>query len=378
MRWFLGLVGVVALVLGVGYGIGRFAFPNALEVSSSIVVERPRASVFAMINDLRIAQEWSPYNARDPNADYAISETPGEGQTMRWSSNVREIGRGRMSILRSIENEAVETLIEIDDRATLNSRIDLSRRDGATHVTWSVEAQCADGWINVPCRYMNQIMKSTIEGQLASGLARLKDRAEQLPAQDFEGYDIIVMPVESQAVILVDVVLTKTCTAAQIEAQTGCSLTPTIAERLQAEQRGAEALAGSVATAGGEADRQSFIRVFPPNAQAADAQASGEDQEIVERRYRFSVGFPYSGPAPVLVGARVDRTPGGVALRATIVGRRSQIPLMYQRLDAYRQAHRMSLRPGAVIWEVGTPVAQPEGADPNDPVERTEIYYPID
>ena len=376
MRWFLGLMAVVALVLGVGYAVGRFVFPNALEVSSSIVVERPRASVFAMINDLRIAQEWSPYNARDPDADYAISETPGEGQSMRWSSNVREIGRGRMSILRSIENEAVETLIEIDDRATLNSRIDLTRRDRSTQVTWSVEAECAEGWINVPCRYMNQILRSTIEGQLASGLARLKDRAEQLPPQDFEGYDIIVMPVESQAVILVDVVLTKTCTAAQ--AQTGCSLTPTIAERLLAEQRGAEALASSVATAGGEADRQSFIRIFPPNGQLADQRAAADGQETVERRYRFSVGFPYSGPAPVLVGARVDRTPGGATLRATIVGRRSQIPQMYQRLDAYRQAHRLSLRPGADIWEIGTPVAQPEGAEPSDPVERTEIYYPIE
>ena len=79
-----------------------------------------------------------------------------------------------MSILRSIENEAVETLIEIDDRATLNSRIDLSRRDGATHVTWSVEAQCADGWINVPCRYMNLVLRGMVQRQLDNGLARLK------------------------------------------------------------------------------------------------------------------------------------------------------------------------------------------------------------
>src|SRR5262245_25792296 len=150
MRWFLGLVLVVALVLGVLYGIGRFLLPNDLDVTRTTIVERPRASVFAMINDLRIAQEWSPYNARDPDADYAISETPGEGQTMRWDSNVREIGRGRMSILNSIENETVESLIEIDDRASLNSRIDLTRSNRTTPVTWSVEAECADGWINVP------------------------------------------------------------------------------------------------------------------------------------------------------------------------------------------------------------------------------------
>ena len=52
-----------------------------------------------MINDLRIAKEWSPYYARDPDADYAFSGDPGAGQTMRWVSNVREVGRGRMSIV---------------------------------------------------------------------------------------------------------------------------------------------------------------------------------------------------------------------------------------------------------------------------------------
>jgi hypothetical protein len=98
----------------------------------------------------------------------------------------------------------------------------------------------------------------------------------------------------------------------------------------------------------------------------------------VNGRYRFSVGYPYAGPAPVLVGARVGATPGGAAIRATFVGRRSLVPLMYQRLEAYRQAHRIGLRPGAEAWEVATPAPQPAGADPSDPVERTEIYYPIE
>src|SRR5262249_54777481 len=157
---------VVAVITGVLYGVGRFLLPNSLEVTRTVTIARPRASVFAMVNDLRIAKEWSPYNARDPDADYSISEEPGEGQSMRWTSSVREVASGVMSIVNSIENETVESIIEIGDRAMLNSRIDLRRGDGSTGVAWSVSAQCAPGGINVPCRYMILIMRSTIEKDL--------------------------------------------------------------------------------------------------------------------------------------------------------------------------------------------------------------------
>ncbi|MCR6644331.1 MAG: hypothetical protein NVV62_07350 [Terricaulis sp.] len=90
---------MIALLVGVSYGVGRFLLSNALEVTRAITIERPRASVFAMANDLRIAREWSPYYAMDPDAEYAFSGPVGAGQSMRWSSNVREVGSGRIAIV---------------------------------------------------------------------------------------------------------------------------------------------------------------------------------------------------------------------------------------------------------------------------------------
>ncbi len=352
MRWFLGLLAVVALVLGVLYGVGFFLLPNSLEVTRTTAIERPRASVFAMINDLRIAREWSPYNARDPDAEYEISEDPGPGQAMRWSSSVREVGAGTMRIVDSIENQSVETIIEITDRAMLNSRIDLQRVENGTAVAWVVSARCADGAINVPCRYMNLIMRSTIERDLDSGLERLKDRAEQLPPQDFEGFDIVQIPVDRQDVIFVDVTLAKQ--------------NPTLADRNLAESQGVETLNRFFGQNPGQQPvPNTIVRVFPAN--------NGVDGVI-----RFSIGFPYTGPAPLLVGVRAGQTPDGVALRATVIGPRSRVPEMYPRIEAFRQAHRIALRPGVEAWEIATPAPQPEGADPADPVERTEIFFPIE
>jgi hypothetical protein len=354
MRWFLGLVLVVALVTGALYGVGRFLLPNALEVTRTVSIERPRAAVFAMSNDLRIAREWSPYYAMDPDADYAFSgDGPGAGQTMRWASNVRQVGSGRISIVSSSENEEIESILELGERATLNSRFELRPAEGGTFVSWMVTAQCAEGWINVPCRYMNLVLRSRIQDNLDAGLTRLKTLAEQLPNVDFEGFEIVSVPVEPQDVIFVDVSIS--------------SDAPTFADRASAEADGLNALNSFIASTGGAITRaDTLVRVFP-----ADNGIGG--------RYRFSVGYPYSGPAPLrLVGVRVGQTPAGAALRMEFEGRRSQIALMYQRLDAYMQAHRISMRPGADAWEIVDLSSVRESGYDNDPIERAEIYFPVD
>ena len=164
MRWFLWLLLVVALITGVLYGVGRFLLPNKLEVTRTASIERPRAAVFAMINDLRIAKEWSPYYARDPDADYAFNGDPGEGQSMRWISNVREVGRGRMSIVE-FERER-RSAVDPGNGRPRDAEFRESHcapGESATSVEWTVTADCAEGAVNVPCRYMNLIMRGMVK-----------------------------------------------------------------------------------------------------------------------------------------------------------------------------------------------------------------------
>ncbi|MGE0740538.1 MAG: SRPBCC family protein [Hyphomonadaceae bacterium] len=354
MRWFLGLLLVIAVVLGAAYAVGRFLLPNTLEVTRSVTVERPRSAVFAMVNDLRIAKEWSPFYARDPDADYVFSGDPGEGQNMRWTSDVRDIGAGRMSIVRSTNLEEVESILEMGDRATLTSRLMLRPSDEGSSVNWTMSAQCAEGSINVPCRYMNLVMRGRIEAELDSGLARLKTLAEQLPNVDFEGFEITAVPVEPQDVLFVDVTI--------------ASDRPTFADRSAAETDGIGALNNFIASTDGQVSRpDQLVRVFPSE--------NGQNG-----LYRFSVGYPYTGAAPPrLVGVRTGRTPGGAALRLEYQGRRSELPRMYRVLDAYMQAHRISARPATEAWEiVRAPTAGAEGGTAEDPIEHAEIYFPIE
>lgn len=353
MRWFLGLVLVVALVAGALYGVGRFLLPNELEVTRTVSIDRPRATVFAMSNDLNIAKEWSPYYAMDPNIQFDISPDPGQGQSMRWRSGVRDVGHGRMSIVSSTENEAIESIIELGDRAALNSYFALQPLERGTQVSWTVSADCAQGWINVPCRYMNLVLRGRIERLLDQGLAKLKWLAEQLPDVDFESFEIVEVRVDPTTVIFVDVSIS--------------SDRPTIQDRLSAENDGVAALDAFMnSTAGQVAYERQLVRVFP-----ADNGIGG--------RYQFSLGYPFTGAGPArLVGVRVGETPGGAALRISYAGRRSLVPSMYPVIDAYMLAHRIAAREGAARWEIVTRVEPtPEGGDASDPIEHVDIYFPI-
>lgn len=342
MRWFLGLLLVIALVLGALFAVGTFLLPNSLEVTRTITVERPRASVFAMVNDLRIAKEWSPYYARDPDADYTFSDEPGEGQSMRWVSDVREVGTGRMSIVDSIQNEEVQSILEMGERATLNANMLLRRMEGGTAVAWTVTAECGEGWINVPCRYMNLILRGVVQKELDSGLARLKTLAEQLPNVDFETLNPQFDEAPPQPFVY-SVVETARDNAAEIER----------AESLGLDQ----------------------VRRFMTEYELTQAgPLTRVVTEQSDERMTYRVGYPYAGARPLtVVGVQVGETPSGRVMHVLVEGDRNNVGAAYAQMDAYLQAHRIARREGVFPWHRVHDAGAPDGSRP----ARIEIFMPL-
>ena len=338
MRWFLGLLLVIALVLGALFAVGTFLLPNTLEVTRTVTVERPRAAVFAMVNDLRIAKEWSPYYARDPDAEYSFSDEPGEGQTMRWVSDVREVGSGRMSIVNSVPNEEVQSILEMGERATLNADMLLRAVDGGTAVGWTVTAECGAGWINVPCRYMNLILRGVIQKELDCGLGRLKTLAEQLPNVNFETLNPQFDAIEAQPYVY-SVIETPANNPEELERAEGQGLDQV--RRFMGEYN---------LTAAGP-----LTRVIT---------------EQTDDRMTYRVGYPYSGPRPLsVVGVQVGETPAGQVMHVLVEGDRNQIGAAQAQMEAYLQAHRIAKREDSRPWYRAYPS---EGGAP-----RVEIFMPL-
>ena len=345
MRWFLGLVLVIALICGVLFGVGQFLLPNALAVTRAIVVNRPRAAVFAMSNDLRIAKEWSPLYAQDPDADYAFGgDGPGAGQSMRWASNNREIGSGRMSIVNSTENQSIDSILEVSNRATLNSHMEFRAGAGSTAIAWSMSAECAPGAVNIPCRYMNLVMRPMIERRMDAGLRRLKTLAEQLPNVDFENLNPQFDTYEPQRFVY-----------STVDTSTND----------QAEVDGAEALALQQVR-----DFMSRYNLTP----SAPLMRVVTNYDVTHARMSFRVGYPFSGPAPsTVVGVQIGQTPSGPAMHVVVRGSREQVRATYGEMYAYLQAHRIAVREDGKPWEVVHDQGSADGATPT----QIEIFVPL-
>ncbi len=346
MRVLFWVVFVLAALAGGLYGVGYFLLPNDLEVSRREVIERPRAAVFAMANDLKIVKEWSPYYALDPNADYSFTrDAPGEGQSMIWRSELRQVGEGRMTIVRSAPNREVESILQFADRAMLNSLLSIERTEnGRASVGWAVSATCEEGAVNIPCRYMNLVLRSAIEKDLDEGLSRLKTLAEQLPDIDFEGLQPEIVLVDPQSFVFVEA---STSARDPVEVDRALSMGIDQVRRFMGDS--------SLTPAG-------------PLVRATTKW------DAAEQRMGFRVGYPFEGPAPLtVVGVQVGETPSGQALRVLHVGSRAGVQETYAKAHAYMQAHRIALRDGGLPWEIV--LDPPETANPD--TTRIAIYFPL-
>jgi hypothetical protein len=205
-----------------------------------------------------------------------------------------------------------------------------------------VTAECATGWINVPCRYMNLIMRGMVEKELDSGLARLKTLAEQLPDVDFEDLNPQFDMIEPQAFVFSVV---ETASNDEVEVERAESLGLDQVRRFMAEYQ--------------------LIQAGPLTRVVTSRE--GE-------RMSYRVGYPYSGARPLtVVGVQVGETPSSQAMHVLVEGDRSNVRAAYAQMDAYLQAHRVARRDDVLPWHVVHDAGSPDGAR----LARIEIFMPI-
>jgi effector-binding domain-containing protein len=188
---FLYVIGAFVAFLVV---VGLF-LPRHSRVEVDTLVDAPPATVFALINDFRRVDLWSPRTATDPNARVIFSGPKrGVGATVTWDGVI--VGSGTQTIVESRANEHVATMINPGEPGEARTWFDIGREDGRTRVMWGFSH---DHGLNLVGRYFALLLSGVVKREYESGIAALKELAESLPRTDFGNLDVehlVVEPVQ--------------------------------------------------------------------------------------------------------------------------------------------------------------------------------------
>ena len=93
------------LLVVVFFGAGMF-LPSQIHVERSIVINRPAATVFTLLNSYRTFNRWSPWAQQDPGAVFTFSgPDSGVGARMSWVGDPAMTGTGYQEIVSSTPYE---------------------------------------------------------------------------------------------------------------------------------------------------------------------------------------------------------------------------------------------------------------------------------
>lgn len=171
--WVIGIIAILA-VLG-------FILPDRQQVSRSITVSAPIEKVFPHIGDFHQWSAWSPWAERDPDMKMEI-EGEGLGQTMRWSSERKQVGSGSQTVIEYDAPFKMVSMLDFGQMGQAKAAFDLKKTDtGATEVTWSMDTHMREGtpfMMKPMATYMGFMMDKWVGQDYETGLAKLKATVE--------------------------------------------------------------------------------------------------------------------------------------------------------------------------------------------------------
>jgi uncharacterized protein YndB with AHSA1/START domain len=174
------MVRIIAIVLAVliaGVLVFAATRPDSFRVQRTASIKAPPEKIFALINDLKGWNAWSPYEKKDPAMKRTLSgAAAGKGAVYEWHGN-KDVGKGRMEIADATPPTRV--LIRLDFVEPFESHstaeFSLQARGETTEVTWALYG---------PSPYLSRLMSvlfdmdKMIGNDFETGLASLKAIAE--------------------------------------------------------------------------------------------------------------------------------------------------------------------------------------------------------
>ena len=109
----------------------------------NVLIQAPRATVWAHVNSLTAINTWNPWLDRDPNLHQELTGTDGTpGATYSWDSKEKNVGAGRQTILTVAAPNELTTRIQFirPFKGLAASYIRLEEERGYTRAAWGIDS----------------------------------------------------------------------------------------------------------------------------------------------------------------------------------------------------------------------------------------------
>jgi hypothetical protein len=152
--------------------------PDSFRIERSTTIKAAPEKIFALINEFKQWEVWSPWEKIDPALKRTYSgAASGVGAIYEWSGN-KDIGQGRMEIVESAPSAKVSLKLDFATPFEAHNRVDftLAQQGDTTTVTQAMYG---------PSPYMSKLMTlffsmdKMVGDKYEAGLANIKAIAEK-------------------------------------------------------------------------------------------------------------------------------------------------------------------------------------------------------
>ena len=171
-------IAIVLAVLIAGVLIYAATKPDSFRIERSTTIKAPPERIFALINDFRKWEAWSPWEKIDPSLQRTYSGAPsGKGAVYEWRGN-RDVGSGRLEIIDSSPPSRILLTLDFDEPFEAHNEVlfTLESRGDSTKLTQAMYG---------PSPYISKLMgvffdmDKMVGEKYEEGLAAIKAIAEK-------------------------------------------------------------------------------------------------------------------------------------------------------------------------------------------------------
>ena len=174
----LKITAIIVAILIAGVLIFAATKPDTFHVRRATSIKAPPEKVFALINDFKRWEAWSPWEKKDPAMKRTFgAATSGKGAVYAWEGN-SDVGKGRMEIAESSPPSKVTIKLDFVKPFEAHNIVEfmLDAKGESTNVTWAMHG---------PLPYLAKVMHlffnmdNMVGKDFEGGLANLKSVAEK-------------------------------------------------------------------------------------------------------------------------------------------------------------------------------------------------------